>query len=277
MDFIVHTYLTNGFVEMAKVFLKSLYFVHKKTPIFVWLDTRGCNENDIRGLKQCYPDSMLYINNMQLPLEEWSKKAGLSVDLMKKYKNECEQIYINKDNKVWKLMTAGDDRVKRLYDILWPSEEFLGKHGHIPNFNYIAHFDIDTLFRKRFSEVIKYMMRNIDIWLKLRPNSKVVKARITIDCIFVKPTKNIQDFFNKWIYHIDRVSPIERPVGWGQASCWHAFEEFKDKINYAKLPLEFGLPSRNDEDDYIWTGNIHNLRKDDCVKMFEMELDRCKK
>ena len=61
-------------------------------------------------------------------------------------------------------------------------------------------------------------------------------------------------------------------MGFGQLSCWYAFEEVRADLQYAQLPLTFGLPGRNAPDDIVWTGNVHRLAKDDCVDLFKEEL-----
>ncbi len=271
---LVHAYLTDGFVKMAMVFLKSLHHVQGTAAPLVWLDTRGLNAEHVFSLLGCYPNERLHINIMSLPLQQWAEDAGVPVADMKVYKKQCEQRYVSSKNRVWKLMTAGDDRVQCLYNILWSEPQHSKSVG--PNWDvkvpFIAHFDIDTLFRKPLTG-LPQMMQEADIWLKLRPNNPIVKARITIDCIFVKPTDMVREFFDRWRRHINRVAPAARPIGWGQASCWHAFQEVMPRLNYKRLPLTYGLPGRNQPDDTIWTGNVHKLAKDDCAKLFTKEMD----
>jgi len=263
---LIHTYFTNGFFENARVFLKSLHYVHRDNLPEVWMDTRGLTRDEVNDLISCYPDGKITVNSMPLPMQDWAKRAGLPVEVMETYKNECEKMYIQGPNRVWKLMTSGDDRWRSVYKILWSKK-----------YEYIAHFDIDTLFRKPLINVVHDLLDKKDIWFKLRLWHKVVKARITTDCVLVRPADSLKRFFDRWRYHIDRVPPIERPVGWGQGSCWHAFEECKKEMRYDCLPLEFGLPSGNKPSNYVWNGNVHLLRKDDCAVMFGKELDKWKK
>lgn len=270
---LVHSYLTNGFFEMAKIFLKSLHRVHGDQPPLTWLDTRGLKPLQVQELYRCYADGRLYINSMLLPTRQWADRAGVSLKTMKTYKRQCESRYVNNSNKVWKLMTAGDDRVHRLCDIMWPTKPLPNELvGWNPFPNYVAHFDIDTLFRKPLTAPVHSLMGQADLWLKLRPDHKVTKARITIDCILVRPNRGVLKFFVEWQRWINRMSPMDRPIGWGQASCWHAYERTKKTMNCRTLPLCWGLPGRNRPDDIIWTGNVHKLAKDDCVKMFAKEL-----
>lgn len=269
---LVHSYLTNGFFNMAKVFLQSLHYVHGDEPPLVWLDTRGLKTHQAQELERCYVKDRIYINSMILPLRQWAERAEVSLKDMRAYKRQCEGRFVNDRNKVWKLMTAGDDRIHRLYDIMWPKvpppDEPL---NWLPFPDYIAHFDIDTLFRKPLTPV-HALMKDTDLWLKLRPGHKIVKARITIDCILVRPTKGVMKFFTEWLRWINRTPPLDRPIGWGQASCWHAFERTKGAMLFDTLPLEWGLPGRNHPDDIVWTGNVHKLAKDDCVKLFAKEM-----
>lgn len=270
---LVHAYLTDGFFSMAKVFLKSLYRVHGDHPPLVWLDTRGLKPVQVQELERCYAEGRIYINSMPLPIKQWAERAGVSLKDMKEYKRQCESRYVNNNNKVWKLMTSGDDRIHRLFDIMWPSvpppDEPL---DWMPFPDYVAYFDIDTLFRKPLTP-IHDLMKKADLWLKLRPGHDVVKARITADCILVRPTDGVMKFFIEWLRWINRKPPKDRPIGWGQASCWYAFERTKEEMRYATLPLEWGLPGRNKPDDIVWTGNVHKLAKDDCVKMFAREME----
>lgn len=270
---LIHSYLTSGFVKMAEVFLKSLDMVTKPSNPPVWLDGRGLSSLDINSLSLCYPRELLHIRSHPLHIASLADMAGVTPEQLKKYKRECEGRFVSQKNKVWKLMTAGDDRVMSLQNILFHGSGNRTQPG--PDWQDfsakgIAHFDIDTLFRKPI-DMIPKMMDEADIWLKLRPGHNIVKARITIDCIIVKPTQTVRFFFDRWRHYINRIQPKDRPIGYGQTSCWLAFEEVKHKLNYKTLPLIFGLPGRNKRDQVIWCGNVHKLGKDDCVKMFKRE------
>lgn len=260
---LIHSYLTNGFVKMAEVFLKSLKQITYPQCPHVCLETRNLSYDDFIVLRSSYPDVYLEIHNKKIDMEAWAKRAEISVKKLEAYKQQCEQRYVSQRNKVWKLMVAAEDRPRALCERLFEPDRTI---------DFIAHFDIDTLFRLPI-DVIPRMMEDTDIWLKLRPKHNVVKARITIDCILVKPTEMVKLFFDRWFHYLDIVPPRKRPIGYGQTSCWLAFEEVKDKLNYKKLPLIFGLPGRNKKDQIVWTGNIHRMGKDDCVEMFKKEAN----
>lgn len=269
---LVHSYLTNGFVKMGEVFLKSLRMVSAPYYLPVWLEGRSLSFEDMELLYSSYPRELLHINNQPLNMKRLALKAGVTLKQLQTFKKQCEGRYVSNKNKVWKLMIAGDDRVKSLNKLLYswkiPENESPKWAGF--NLEYIAHFDIDTLFRKPLDMVPK-MLEDVNIYLKLRPGHNIVKARITIDCILIKPANDVRLFFDRWIHYIDKVPPLERPIGYGQASCWLAFKEVERKLNYGTLPLSFGLPGRNKKGDIIWTGNVHKLAKDDCVEKFKKE------
>jgi len=274
---LIHSYFTNGFLRMARVFLRSLQAVMRDNAPYVWLDTRGLTALEVADLKQEYVDGLLHIANQAIPMKDWAARAGVTVKVMREYKRQCEQRFVGEKNRVWKLMVAGDDRVQALYDIVWgtthrPKNFIEPEWGQMPTF--VAHFDIDTLFRKPLIG-LPAMMKEADIWLKLRRGHPTVKARITIDAILLNGKDNVRMFFDRWRHHINRVQPADRPIGWGQESCWHAFMDTEEKLNYKILPLAFGLPGRNKPEDIIWTGNVHKLAKADCVKLFEKEVAKC--
>jgi len=269
---LIHSYLTNGFFEMAKVFLRSLLVAQGDNAPYVWLDTRGLTVDECAELQGYYAKGMLYISNRPIRMKEWAQRANIPVKRLSRFKRECENEYVTQANRVWKLMTAGDDRVQALYDIVWGMAEKSDGPDWTQQPKFVAHFDIDTLFRKPLTE-LPAMMKEANIWLKLRPNHSTVKARITIDMILLNGADDVRLFFDKWRYQINRVPPAERPVGFGQSSCWNAFKGVKKNLKYKTLPLEYGLPGRNHPDDIVWTGNVHKLDKSDCVKLFKKELE----
>jgi len=272
MRILVHSYFTNGFMEMAKVFLQSLRMTTVPAPL-VWLDTRNLTMAQVSKLHEIYGSEKLHVVNKSIPMNEWAQRADVTVAKLKEYKRQCEQRFVNHTNRVWKLLTAGDDRVAALYALLW--ETHIMHRNDLPLWPaervVVAHFDIDTLFRKPLVGLPR-MMQKANVWLKLRPNHATVKARITIDCIFVRGTSDVRLFFDRWRYHINRVPPSKRPVGYGQASCWQAFAQTMGRLSYETLPLKYGLPGRNNKEDVIWTGNVHRLAKADFVKLCKREI-----
>lgn len=266
----VHTYLTDGFFDMAKVFLESYVVAGNKLPVII--DSRGLSRGQVEELGGY--SSVARINNEPLDWEALELKTGLNLSDLRQYKRQIESTYITPNSRVWKLLFAGDDRVKAVRKLLFQPETYQLYAPCQPI--GLAHFDADTLFRADITRELIKMLCSHDASLKLRPNIKPIKARITIDCMILKACDAVKNFMDTWISIIDSVHPTFRPVGFGQSSCWSAYRMHHDHMSTATLPLKYGLPGRNAAQDVIWTGNIARLAKDDCVSMFRKELQNLK-
>ena len=99
-----------------------------------------------------------------------------------------------------------------------------------------------------------------------------LKARITISTMTYQRTSQVLEFFDRWMYWLDYCPPPRRPVGYGQTSCWYAFEEVMGTLNFHKLDQTWGYPNNAKSEHHIWAGAIHKLRKDDCAQKFDEEL-----
>lgn len=260
---IVHSYLTEGMFDNAIPFLRSLLSTNRDA-FKVILSTRNLNSGQIIKLHAFYPD--LHVQNENLDYSAMARRAECSVDTLLKYKHEVETGYVSQSNKVWKLMIAAEDRPRSLYQLL-ACEASL----HEP----VLHFDIDTLFRKEIWS-LAIQGRQYDCCLLLRENMNPVKTRITISTMTWKTNMRTLTFFERWMYYLDIVPPPMRPIGYGQTSCWLAFEEMRESLKYKKLGPAWGYPGRssNKEGNYIWSGAVHKMRKDDCAKIFGDELRR---
>ena len=257
--FLVHSYFTDGFFEMAKVFVKSFAYFHTdETPLI--LDSRSLRGAQVEELEGLY--SGLKVFNEDFNYDKMAQKANLTVEQLLEMKKQIENRFVSEDTRCWKLMVAGDDRVKAVYNRLFSSD-----------FPLMLHFDIDTLFKGHMGELAE-LAHNYDCTLKIREKHKIKKARITIDLMCLRKNNAVKLWMEEWIRNIDAVLPRQRPIGFGQSSCWDAFYTHRERLAWGKLPLEYGLPGRNQKDDKVWTGNVHKLRKDKCVGMFEEELIR---
>lgn len=248
-------------MSMAKIFLESLWLTNKSRHHVV-LSTRSLSNDQIKELKDIYPG--VVIENKLWNWPRMAEMAQLPVSVLKKYKKEVENQYVTPENRIWKLMVAGEDRPKALFDVMVRND--------VP----MLHFDIDTLFRAPVDHIYKTIEKH-DLCLLLRPNVMPLKARITISTIGIMKNYYTMEFFSKWFDHLAKVPPIHRPIGFGQTSCWYAFEEMPH-LRVHKLDSRWGYPGKrnNREDNYIWSGAVHKLTKDDCVKLFERELENLK-
>lgn len=263
----VHTYLTDGFFEMTQVFLDS--YEASGNPFPVAVDARGLS--DEQELALCTHPSVWVVNSKPYDWADLERKTGTELSLLRRHKHQIEHIYVTPASRVWKLLFAGDDRVKAIRELLFCPERYQLFGGMRPS--GLLHFDADTLFRGDISD-LQELLSEFEIGLKLRPSIKPIKARITIDCVAIKPTPNARRFLDDWINIIDSVPPAQRPVGFGQSSCWQAFELNRRNLNFSKLPERYGMPGQNAANNVVWNGNKHNLAKGDCVKLFRNELKK---
>jgi len=264
---IVHTYYTAGMHELAKVFVESFCFHHANdhTPLFI--DAIGIDDKMKEDLYYRYP--IIKVKKRPYNLEAMSKRSNVPIKTLEKWREQVEHGYVTEQNRAWKLMIAGEDRVLKVYNML---REFPDEPDAL-----IVHFDIDTLFRANINDIVDEM-KGYDVGLKLRPNINPVKARITIDMMALHITPDTRHWLSDWIRTSCSMPPKQRPIGWGQTSCWIAYEAAtKDKrLKALTLPLKYGLPGRNKPNDVVWCGNVHKLTKDDCAKKFGAELARAK-
>lgn len=263
---IVHSYLSDGMFELGKVFTKSIANV-SGDKFSLFLTTRGLTQDQCDELFELHPD--IAIDNNEYDFELMAEYAGVSIDQLLQYKKEVESRYVTKNNKVWKLMVAADDRPKSLAGLLF-NDDF---DVDVP----VLHFDIDTLFRKDIYPLVDDAISH-DCCLLYRPDHPNVKARITISTMTFIANQNTFDFFDRWFHYLDAVPPKDRPIGYGQTSCWLGFRDVQKNLNYKKLSPKWGYPGKksNGPNNFVWSGAVHKLAKDDCVKMFSSELEGIK-
>lgn len=258
----VHAFYTSGMHGLAKVFVESFSWFHTQYRTPLHLDTMGLTTNQIAELRQCYP--LIRVVNHEYPMADWANRCGVSIRTLAEWKDQIEHGYVTEESRTWKLLTAGDYRVRCVSKAL--------NHA----IGLLVHFDIDTLFRGSVLGLETNMV-GYDVGLKFRPNIQPIKARITIDVMALRPTQPTYRWLSNWQAEIAKIPPRERPIGFGQSSCWEAYTKALEQgLTALRLPLSYGLPGRNRDTDVIWCGNIHKLRKDDCVSVFRKELDRLK-
>lgn len=264
---IAHTYYTAGMHELAKVFVDSFCYYHTNDHIPLFIDAVGITDAMKDDLFHRYP--YVTVRHHSYAMDRKAKKCGVSVDTLKEWRNQVEHNFVTQKNRAWKLMIAGEDRVAAVF--------YATKHIACDPNVLLAHFDIDTLFRSSIAS-LEQEISGCDVALKLRPAVMPIKARITIDMMALWATANTNRWLADWLRQIHNVAPLERPIGFGQISCWEAYKQAldEDRLNAVTLPLKYGLPGRNKPADAIWCGNVHNLTKDKCSILFGKELARAK-
>ena len=269
MNVITHAYCTDGFFELAKTFVESYFLFNHEIPLH--LDTRGFTEIQLEQIiKLGSANGQLTISNRDIDYNELSEKTGINVPLLKKYKHEAENRFglpadqLDMNAKVWKLLHAGDARIKAMY-------------AQLKQRDAVIQFDVDTLFRGNI-KILKDLSSQFDFAAKLRLGSGP-KMAISIGLVVYKNTKITCDWIDKWIQIIDSTPPVKRPLGFGQISCYNAFQIYKDNMKYIDLIQnypQFGIPWVNKPNDIIWTANTHGVPKSAYAQGFREEIKKLK-
>ena len=236
---LIHAYLTDGFFPWAKFFLNSYkYYNGESIPII--LSTKGLDKNQIKELESTYKN--ITIQSSTLNIEQMAAIAGVTIKTLLEYKEQIEKSCINEKSKVWKLMIAADDRVKSLLEVMKQQQS---------NHKHILHFDIDMYIRNSLNELIQLVKAN-DVSMRFRLNSKPNRKTL-ISVMGFKIDKGIK-FIERWVKYIDDIEPKNRPIGYGQTSCFFAYRDMKDKFKWGDVPLKFASPHMK-ESDVIWSAN----------------------
>jgi len=253
---IIHAYLTSGFFPWAELFLKSFKY-HNGEDMKVILSTRGLTRHQVTLLKRLYKN--IDIQNKNFSIQEFAKKAGVTQSQLLKFKKQVEEEHVTERNKVWKLMIAADDRVKSVRDTLKKNLDQ----------DYMFHSDIDMYFRGELTPLFDFIKQHeisIRLRLKSKPNRKTM-----IGIQGYKINRKSLQFLNRWIYHVERVSPKDRPMGYGQTACYYAYNEFKNKTAWGSVPRKFIAPQMKPT-DIIWSANTINGKTENlkfCYQDFE--------
>lgn len=253
---IIHSYLTNGFFPWAKIFLES-YRYHNGEDIKIILSTRYLTEDQVDELYSLYGN--LQVKNGSFSIPSMAKKAGVSQAQLLEFKRQVEEEHVTMENRVWKLMVAADDRVKSVFNTM----------KHNMDEDYMFHSDIDMYVRAPLTELFDFIKQH-DISIKLRLKSKLNrKTMIGIQGYKISNTTLL--FLKDWITQVEKISPKNRPLGYGQTACYYAYENFKNKVKWGNVQRKFIAPQMLDT-DIIWSANTINGKTENlklCYKDFE--------
>ena len=109
---IFHTYLTDGYFEWAKLLIKSLKKTNGEDKAFVIVSSRNLKSEQCDELESLYKD--LRVFNQNLDFDEMAKRAKVDKETLLRYKKKVENVSVDKESKVWKLMIAAEDRLKEI-------------------------------------------------------------------------------------------------------------------------------------------------------------------
>jgi hypothetical protein len=247
---IVHSYFTEGYYDWARLFVESLAKTNKKKYKLI-LSSRNLDKNRQEQLKKLYKGDIEVINQ-NLDYKTLAKRAEIPLDTLMQYKTETENVKINKYNWVWKLMISAEDRIREIKRVAYS----LNKGDLMLN------LDIDSYIRKSldpwfdiidnhdFTSIIKYdqQMKKFGYIKK--------KAYVIICCI---QGYKIGDpsllFLDRWMYYIERVSPKYRARGFGQITCYEAYDYLKDMLYWGIIPPNTYSLSGQGDNCILWGAN----------------------
>lgn len=256
---LIHTYFTDGFYEFGKVFIESFKNFHGEDMPMV-VTTRNLSDDQIAEVKSMYKH--ITVLNKPINMKQVSKRAKKDIETLKKYKHEIEFVHVkNKGNVVWKQYISVEDRYR---NSIVEAMKYAG------NEKYMMHIDADSYIRKSLDPLFDLIKEN-DITLIFRLERPKQNRKIfgTLSGYRLGPKSDL--FMKHWIKHIDAIPLHKKPLGYGQTSCFYAYQDLKDSdIKWGTIP-KMWVKSNLSEKSLIWSGN-HARGKTETVKIFKREL-----
>jgi hypothetical protein len=180
-----------------------------------------------------------------------------------------ETVKINKNNWVWKLMVSAEDRIKEIREVLLSLED--GEN--------MLNLDIDTYIRRPLDSWFDIVKENdftsiFRIEKQMRKFGFLKKKAYLIICCIQGYTVNDRSrkFMDTWIKHIESMKAPDRPKGWGQITCWRAYEEMKDELICGSVPEKSHSLTGVGKDKIIWGANKGS--KTENLARFKQDFNR---
>jgi len=255
---IVHAYLTNGYLDWGHLYLQSFKY-HNGEKHHIILDTRNLTQREIQSLTDIYHN--ITINNQHIDINDLSINTGIGSNRLYDMKESLEKIGADSTNRTWKMMIAGDDRIKAIRRLMY----------YMPDGTHIFHSDIDMYTRGNLKPFFKIIKQN-DFTTRFRmAHKKNVKLnrKMLINIMGVTVNMYSKAFFDRWIYHIDNVPPAKRERGYGQTSCYYAYRDMKEMYKNMKwgdvhndklCGLAYDYPNGSKSNHLVWFANKKNKK-----------------
>lgn len=257
---LIHTYFTDGFFGFGKVFIESFKKFHgDQMPMVV--TTRNLTESQIKEIKSMYKN--IIVLNKHIEINKISKRTGINIKTLQRYKYEIEFEHIkkNKGNVVWKQYISVEDRYRN---------SIIEAMKYADNEKFMMHIDADSYIRKSLDPLFELIMKN-DITLIFRLERPKLNRKIFGSLSGYRLGEKAIRFMKTWIKYIDAIPLNKKPVGYGQTTCFYAYNDLKDSdIKWGKIPRRW-VKSNLNEKSLIWGGN-HSRGKTKTVKIFENDL-----
>jgi hypothetical protein len=240
---IIHSYFTNGFFPWAKFFVESFVYHNAHHNLPIKLDAINITQEQADELHTLYDNLEIFRHKMDL--EKIAEKYNISHKEILRQKKEIETFHITPQSKSWKLLIAGDLRIKSIYDML----------DKFPN-DDILHFDIDSYIRGDISYLLD-LVENNDICVRFRLYKPASNRKFLIAVMGYKNNENSREFLQDWIKVIESVNLPDRRIGWGQTSYYEAYLACKDKYKWGDVPESYSC-ARGFPGDTVWGANNDN-------------------
>lgn len=262
---IIHSYFTEGYYPWAELFVESLRKFNGQKHRLI-LSPRNLSKDRINKLKKMYKG--VEIINKNLNYEKLAKRGKIPLNILMRYKEETEKIKINVNNKIWKLLISAEDRIKEIREVARSLN-----HGDL-----MLNLDIDSYIRKPIDPWIPIIAQN-DFTTIFRIEKQIKKfghvKRPNHAMVACFQGYNINDkslnLLDRWIHYIDKVSPPDRPKGFGQSTLYSAYIELKDELKWGDIPKDTFSLTASSGDFILWGANkgskTENLKK--CRRDFE--------
>jgi len=247
---VIHSYLTNGFYEWAKVFIQS-FRLHNGSDMRIVLSTRDLKERQIKELYSLVDN--IEIRNESLDLEKMSRSSGFTIERLVVLKKQIEEIHVTPESVIWKQFISVEDRYRNsIIDVMcdYKNEDFL------------IHFDIDTYIIAPLDKLFN-LVRSNDISIRFRPNS-YISRKVLGNLIGFRLGGKCDEFMDRWVHHIDAKPIKAKPAGYGQTSFYYAYLDTKDTYSWGDIPLELfnGVVWTREPSARGKSQNLKSCRKD---------------
>lgn len=254
---LIHTYFTDGYYQFGKIFIKSFKKLHGETNRLV-VTTRDLSEIQITELKTIY--SNIIILNKKINMKRISKLAKKDVKTLLKYKRDTELGRLSKKNIVWKQYISVEDRYR---------DSILEAIQYAEGEKFMMHIDADSYIEKNLEPIFDVIMKN-DISLLFRLHKAQLNRKIFGCLSGYKLGEKTFEFLECWKKYIDKIPLYNKPVGYGQKTCYLAYKELQRNIEWGHIPAKW-VSKKLKAETLIWVGN-QGKGKQKTIKIFENEL-----
>jgi len=220
---IINSYLTDGYFEWGKIFIKSYTHFNGEDDEMV-IFTKDLKSDQIKELTSLRKN--IEIRNSKIDYNDLSRKMGISKEKLMMFKNITENKKTNTGIKIWKNYIADDDRIKSIYSLIKEMDEG----------DNLFHADIDTCVTGSFERILKITKEN-DFSTIFRIDKQINRKgfvyrenRAVLMCVMgFTVNDKVKDFMDRWIYYIDKIPLQKRGKAHGQKACYQAYVDINKK------------------------------------------------